>query len=83
MVFALNWTEYWTSLEVPEAKKFQYISCDGRFIYTETYYPEDTPPIEIKIKQFMQFLDKTKNIDTFCQIWNLETYYSNYDKGGK
>ena len=68
---------------VPEAKKFQYISCDGRFIYTETYYPEDTPPIEIKIKQFMQFLDKTKNIDTFCQIWNLETYYSNYDKGGK
>lgn len=67
---------------VPEATKFQYVSCDGRFVYTETYYPEDTPPIEVKIKQFMQFLDRTHNVDTFCDIWNLKTYYNSFNKKG-
>lgn len=60
---------------VPEAREFQYLSCDGQFIYRETYRPEDTAPIEVTIRQFMQFLDKHDLIETYTSIWNLKTYY--------
>lgn len=66
---------------VPEARRFEYLSCDGKFIYKETYYPEDTEPIELTIKQFMRYLEKHNLIETFTSKWNLKTYYES--KKGK
>ena len=66
---------------VPEAREFQYLSCDGRFIYKEIYRPEDTIPIEVTIRQFMKFLDRNNLIDIYTSIWNLETYYESKKKG--
>ena len=60
---------------VPEAYKFSYLSCDGEFIYTETYLPEDVTPIESLIHQFMVFLDKHNLVETYTSLWNLDTYY--------
>lgn len=66
---------------VPEARRFEYLSCDGKFIYKETYYPEDTEPIELTIRQFMRYLEKHNLIETFTSKWNLKTYYES--KKGK
>lgn len=66
---------------VPEARRFEYLSCDGKFIYKEIYYPEDTEPIELTIKQFMRYLEKHNLIETFTSKWNLKTYYES--KKGK
>lgn len=66
---------------VPEARRFEYLSCDGKFIYKEIYYPEDTEPIELIIRQFMRFLEKQNLIETYTSIWNLETYYKSKKEG--
>lgn len=66
---------------VPEARRFEYLSCDGKFVYKETYYPEDTEPIELTIRQFMRYLEKHNLIETFTSKWNLKTYYES--KKGK
>lgn len=68
---------------VPEAREFQYLSCDGQFIYKEIYRPEDTVPIEVIIRQFMQYLDKHNLVETYTSIWNLQTYYESKKKEGK
>ena len=60
---------------IPEAYEFQYLSCDGSFIYKEIYRPEDTVPIEQMIRQFMRYLDKHNLIETYTSIWNLKSYY--------
>ena len=67
---------------VPEAREFQYLSCDGQFIYKETYHPEDVIPIEVTIRHFMKFLDKHNLVDIYTSIWNLETYYELKKKEG-
>ena len=54
---------------VPEAREFQYKICDGKYVYTETYRPEETEPIERIIKSFMGFLDKMDLVDTYCTAW--------------
>ena len=66
---------------VPEARRFEYLSCDGKFIYKEIYYPEDTEPIELTIRQFMRYLEKHNLIETFTSKWNLKTYHES--KKGK
>ena len=68
---------------VPEAREFQYLSCDGQFVYKEIYRPEDTTPIEVTIRQFMKFLDRNHLTDTYTSIWNLESYYESKKKEGK
>ena len=65
---------------VPEAYKFVYIISDGKFVYREIYYPEDTIPIETIIRQFMKFLDHYNLIETYTSLWNLDTYYENKKK---
>lgn len=65
---------------VPEAYKFIYIISDGRFVYRETYYPEDTVPIETLIRQFMRFLDHYNLIETYTSLWDMKTYYENKKK---
>jgi len=54
---------------VPEAREFQYKICDGKYIYTETYRPDEVEPIERTIKHFMDFLDKQDLIKTYCDNW--------------
>lgn len=68
---------------VPEAREFQYLSCDGQFIYKEIYRPDEIIPIEYTIKQFMVFLDRNHLIDTYTSLWNLKTYYESKKKEGK
>lgn len=54
---------------VPEARKFQYLICDGEHIYTETYRPDDAPPLESAVKHFMDFLDTHGLVKTYCDNW--------------
>jgi hypothetical protein len=68
---------------IPEAYEFQYLSCDGEFVYKEIYRPEDTTPIEVTIRQFMQWLEKHHLIETYTSIWNLESYYESKKKEKK
>ena len=68
---------------VPEAREFQYLISDGKFIYKETYRPYETTPIEVTIKQFMVFLDRNHLLEPYVSMWNLETYYQSKKKEGK
>lgn len=54
---------------VPEAYEFQYKICDGKYVYTEAYRPDEVEPIERTIKQFMVFLDRMNLVDTYCEHW--------------
>mgnify|MGYP000851683466 CR=1 FL=1 len=54
---------------VPEAYEFQYKICDGRYVYTEAYRPDEVEPIERTISQFMAFLDRQNLVSTFCEHW--------------
>ena len=54
---------------VPKAREFQYKICDGKYIYTETYRPDEVEPIERTIKHFMDFLDKQNLVKTYCDNW--------------
>lgn len=54
---------------IPEAREFQYKICDGKYIYTETYRPDEVEPIERTIKHFMDFLDKQNLVKTYCEFW--------------
>ena len=57
---------------VPEAYEFQYLICDGKYVYKETYRPDEVEPIEVKIRQFMNFLDRENLVDTFCNLWKTK-----------
>ena len=54
---------------IPEAREFQYKICDGKYIYTETYRPDEVEPIERTIKHFMDFLDKQNLVKTYYEFW--------------
>lgn len=54
---------------VPEAHEFQYKICDGKYIYTETYYPGDTEPIEHTIEHFIDFLHNMGLVKIYCDNW--------------
>ena len=53
----------------PEAYKFTYIVFNGKDVFTETYYPYDTPPIEGYIKMFFKFLNRMNLINIYKDIW--------------
>ncbi len=57
---------------VPEAYEFQYLICDGKYVYKEAYRPDEVEPIEVKIRQFMNFLDKENLVDVFCNLWKIK-----------
>lgn len=54
---------------VPEAREFNYLICDGKYVYKETYHPADTEPIEDTIGNFMKFLDRLDLVDIYCDKW--------------
>ena len=54
---------------VPEAYEFQYLICDGAYVYKETYRPDYVEPIEVLIRQFINFLDRENLVDIYCSLW--------------
>ncbi|MDD3437616.1 MAG: hypothetical protein PHC64_10735 [Candidatus Gastranaerophilales bacterium] len=54
---------------VPEAREFQYKICDGKYVYTERYYPDEVEPIQQTIKHFMEFLDNLNLVKIYCDNW--------------
>lgn len=59
---------------VPNAKMFEYVICDGEYIYREDYTRDDVRPIEAYIKEFMRFLDRQNLVDTYCDLWEMSKY---------
>lgn len=57
---------------VPEAYKFQYIICDGKYVYRETYRRGDQDPIEVKVEQFLNYLDKHQLFEIFEDKWRIK-----------
>lgn len=57
---------------VPEAYEFYYLVCDGKYVYKERYRPDEVEPIEVKIRQFMNFLDRENLVDTYCKLWKIK-----------
>jgi hypothetical protein len=53
----------------PEAYKFTYIVFNGKDVFTETYYPYDTAPIEGYIKSFIKFLNRMNLMNIFKEKW--------------
>lgn len=57
---------------VPEARDFTYIISDGKYVYRE-YYPRDiVPPIDIYIKNFMNFCKKHDLWEVFAEKWSVQ-----------
>lgn len=54
---------------VPEASKFSYKICDGEWVYTETYTPDQVEPIERTIKNFIDYLKRTSLLDVYLSNW--------------
>ena len=50
---------------VPEAFDFTYIMSDGNYVYRERYPREIVPPIEIEIRNFMEYLKKHELFQIF------------------
>lgn len=54
---------------VPEAKDFEYIISDGKYVYRE-YYPRDiVPPIEPRIRCFLAFLKQHDLYNIYIEKW--------------
>ena len=53
----------------PEAREFTYIISDGKWVYQESYRPEDSEPVEHIIRRFMAFMDTFCLVDTYCENW--------------
>ena len=54
---------------VPEAKRFEYVICDGTWVYKEAYDRDDVVPIQHTIKNFMDFLDRYNLVERYCEKW--------------
>ena len=56
---------------VPEARRFEYLICDGKYIYKEIYPREIVPPIEPTVKNFMNFCDQHDLRKTLIEKWSV------------
>ena len=57
---------------VPGAKKFVYKICDGKYIFEETYWPDETEPIESIIRGFVGFLKAAGLMDDYIEHWRVK-----------
>lgn len=53
----------------PEAYEFQYLICDGTWVYKEAYRPDDTEPIDRIISRFMDWMDNFGLFDLYVENW--------------
>lgn len=56
---------------VPEARRFEYLICDGKYIYKEIYPREIVPPIEPTIKNFLEFCEKQNLMNILIEKWSV------------
>lgn len=56
---------------VPEAREFQYLICDGSFVYMERYPREIVEPIEPRIRQFIKFLKANNLYEIYKEKWSV------------
>ena len=56
---------------VPEAYVFEYLICDGSFVYRERYPREIVQPIEPTIKQFIAYLKQHNLYKTYSEKWRV------------
>jgi hypothetical protein len=54
---------------VPEAYRFEYLICDGTYIYREKYDRYETPSILPRIRDFLRFLKQYNLWDTYTEKW--------------
>lgn len=54
---------------IPEARAFTYLVSEGKYLYKETYRPDEVEPVERTISHFMDFLDKQGLVKTYCDNW--------------
>lgn len=61
---------------VPEARLFEYIISDGKYVYREKYprylLGDGIEPIETTINNFMSFLDRQNLLQTYTENWEVE-----------
>ena len=61
---------------VPEARLFEYIISDGKYVYREKYprylIGDGIEPIERTIDNFMSFLDRQNLLQTFKENWEVK-----------
>lgn len=61
---------------VPEARLFEYIICDGKYVYRERYPREllgdGIEPIEKTIDNFMSFLDRQNLLEIYTENWEAK-----------
>ena len=53
----------------PEAHRFEYIICDGNFVYREAYLPEDVEPIGKTVSAFMAWMEHMGLVRLYCDNW--------------
>ena len=56
---------------VPEAFDFEYIISDGKYVYREKYPRDIVPPIEPRIKNFMDFCKRQGLWETYQEKWRV------------
>ena len=56
---------------VPEARDFTYIISDGKWVYRERYPRDIVPPIEIEIKEFLDYCKQHELYETLVQKWRM------------
>lgn len=56
----------------PKAKKFTYLICDEDNLYREWYHPDECPPIDAYIREFMGYLETTGNMQTYINNWRID-----------
>lgn len=56
---------------VPEAFDFTYIISDGKYVYRERYPRDIVPPIEPRIKYFMDFLHQHDLWKVYQEKWRI------------
>ena len=56
---------------VPEARRFEYLSCDGEWVYRECYPRDIVEPIQPTIKHFLDFLKANNLYDIYSEKWRV------------
>ena len=54
---------------IPEAREFQYLICDGNYVYKERYEPWQCENVEKQIREFLTFINKHGLKDIYEDKW--------------
>ena len=54
---------------IPEAREFQYLVCDGHYVYKERYEPWQCESVEKQIREFLNYLDKQNLSEVYYTNW--------------